>query len=476
MQIYFYNTLSKRKEKFVPISKKCIKMYVCGPTVYNYAHIGNARPAVTFDLLYRFLKHMYKQVNYVRNITDIDDKINQAAIKENTSIEELTKRYAQAYHEDMQSLNVLPPSFEPKATDYISTIIEMIEGLIKEKYAYESKGHVLFDVNSYHSYGQLRQHKPDLETSRERIESAIYKKNPQDFVLWKPAHKDDLLDWESPWSRGRPGWHIECSAMVQKCLGLTIDIHGGGQDLIFPHHENEIAQGSCANQQKLYCRYWLHNAFVKINGNDKMAKSAGDIILVHDLIKNIPGEIVRLALLSTHYRSPIEWNEKILEQSLSTLNYLYQSCLDTQEIYAFEEYSSVQEQEPSQAFLNALADDLNVAVALAEMHNIARKINKTKSENPQECKALKKQLLSCAAILGILQLHPELWFKQDRYIQYRSASQELTQTEIENYIFKRNEARATKNYKEADEIRNFLSKNHIELEDVSDSKTIWKRA
>ena len=493
MQIYFHNTLTRKKDLFIPISNKKITMYVCGPTVYNYAHIGNARPAVTFDLLYRFLQYFYKNVEYVRNITDVDDKIIQASAVQKISPAAIANRYTEAYHQDMQALNVLQPSLEPRATDYIPQMIRMIEKLIDRGNAYVSDGDVFFSISSYAKYGQLRHHKPDIETSRERIESTGQKKNVQDFALWKSVDDTKTLCWESPWGKGRPGWHLECSTMVQECLGLTIDIHGGGQDLIFPHHENEIAQGSCANEEKPYCNYWLHNAFVQLGDEKKMAKSLGNVLLVTDLVKNIPGEILRLSLLSTHYRSPIEWTQTILEQSRVNLDYLYQTCLDTEEVFSIQEFqenyevydpslhtsmqSSKKIASPSKSFLEALADDLNVSVALAEMQKHANKINRIdKAKEASKCKEMKIELLACASIFGILQNEPSKWFQQKRNIKVqKSQDNALLIEEIEKYIQKRHHARAEKNYKEADNIRDLLHRHNIELEDKVGGKTIWKQ-
>ena len=307
MNFKIYNTLTKEKELFQPLDRQSIKMYVCGPTVYSYAHIGNARPAVVFDVLYRFLKNIYPEVIYVRNITDVDDKINEAAKKINKPIASITKKYTDIYHQDMKSLGVLSPNHEPRVTDNISQIISMIQKILDNKKAYINDNHVLFDITSFDQYGKLSNRNTDEMLSGARVEVADYKKNPGDFVLWKPSNKDEP-GWDSPWGFGRPGWHIECSSMVETYLGEEIDIHGGGQDLIFPHHENEIAQSCSAHNNKIYARYWVHNGYLNMEG-EKMSKSLGNIITVKELLEQYDGEVIRLALLSTHYRKPINFGE-----------------------------------------------------------------------------------------------------------------------------------------------------------------------
>ena len=323
MNFKIYNTLTKEKELFQPLDRQSIKMYVCGPTVYSYAHIGNARPAVVFDVLYRFLKNIYPEVIYVRNITDVDDKINEAAKKINKPIASITKKYTDIYHQDMKSLGVLSPNHEPRVTDNISQIISMIQKILDNKKAYINDNHVLFDITSFDQYGKLSNRNTDEMLSGARVEVADYKKNPGDFVLWKPSNKDEP-GWDSPWGFGRPGWHIECSSMVETYLGEEIDIHGGGQDLIFPHHENEIAQSCSAHNNKIYARYWVHNGYLNMEG-EKMSKSLGNIITVKELLEQYDGEVIRLALLSTHYRKPINFGESLLEQSKNILNKLYKN-------------------------------------------------------------------------------------------------------------------------------------------------------
>ena len=437
MNLKIYNTLSKQKELFKPIDKKSIKMYVCGPTVYSYAHIGNARPAIVFDILYRVLKNIFPKVTYVRNITDVDDKINEAAKNLNKPISHITKKYTDIYHEDMDSLFVLRPDHEPKVTENIDHIITMIEKILNNKNAYINEKHVLFDVNSYKNYGQLSNRNKDEMLSGARVEVADYKKHPGDFVLWKPS-SDDEPGWDSPWGYGRPGWHIECSSMVEKYLGEEIDIHGGGQDLIFPHHENEIAQSCCANKNKNYVNYWVHNGYLKMEG-EKMSKSVGNIISIKDLLSNYDGEVIRLALLSTHYRKPINFGEGLLEQSKNILNKLYKNL-------EYDEDKDI----ISNDVLNPLLDDLNTPLAIANLQKI--KCSKT--------------LHNSANLLGLLNRTKEEWF---------SLGQETTLSvkDIELLIKQRNEARKVKDFQKADEIREKLDKNNVILEDVK-GETTWR--
>jgi len=437
MNLKIYNTLSKQKELFKPIDKKSIKMYVCGPTVYSYAHIGNARPAIVFDILYRVLKNIFPKVTYVRNITDVDDKINEAAKNLNKPISHITKKYTDIYHEDMDSLFVLRPDHEPKVTENIDHIITMIEKILNNKNAYINEKHVLFDVNSYKNYGQLSNRNKDEMLSGARVEVADYKKHPGDFVLWKPS-SDDEPGWDSPWGYGRPGWHIECSSMVEKYLGEEIDIHGGGQDLIFPHHENEIAQSCCANKNKNYVNYWVHNGYLKMEG-EKMSKSVGNIISIKDLLSNYDGEVIRLALLSTHYRKPINFGEGLLEQSKNILNKLYKNL-------EYDEDKDI----ISNDVLDPLLDDLNTPLAITNLQKI--KCSKT--------------LHNSANLLGLLNRTKEEWFSlgQDTTLSVK---------DIELLIKQRNEARKAKDFQKADEIREKLDKNNVILEDVK-GETTWR--
>ena len=437
MNLKIYNTLSKEKELFKPLDQKSIKMYVCGPTVYNFAHIGNARPAVVFDMLYRLLKNIYPEVIYVRNITDVDDKINEAARKLNKPISFITKKYTDIYHQDMTSLGVLRPNHEPRVTDNIDQIISMIQRILDNKKAYINDSHVLFDVTSFNEYGKLSNRDKDEMLSGARVEVADYKKYAGDFVLWKPSNKDEP-GWNSPWGYGRPGWHIECSSMVETYLGEEIDIHGGGQDLIFPHHENEIAQSCSAHNSKSYARYWVHNGYLNMEG-EKMSKSLGNIITVKELLEEYDGEVIRLALLSTHYRKPINFGKSLLEQSKNILNKLYKKL-----------NSESDEALVSEDILIPLLDDLNTPLAISNLSKI--KCSKT----------LKKS----ANFLGLLNRTSEEWFALNN-------KSTMSKNDIELLIKQRDEARKLKNFAKADEIRDQLDNNHVVLEDV-DGKTIWR--
>jgi cysteinyl-tRNA synthetase len=371
MSIRIHNTLTRRKEDFEPLDPERVTVYACGPTVYNYAHIGNARPAVIFDLLFRVLSRRYPNVVYARNITDVDDKINAAAAEEGVSIDVISKRYAAIYHEDMAALGVGRPSIEPRATDHIGDIIAMIETLIQRDHAYVAEGHVLFEVENFDDYGQLSKRDMRELIAGARVDVAPYKKHPGDFVLWKPS-SDDQPGWDSPWGRGRPGWHIECSAMSAKHLGEVIDIHAGGQDLVFPHHENEIAQSRCAHDTDVFARYWMHNGFVTVEKR-KMSKSLGNTLIVHELLKAWPGEVLRYVLLSAHYRQPLDWSEKALEQARTTLDRLYGLLRDHP--------PGGESGDIDAAVTAALEDDLNTPTALAEINRLARELA---SENGED--------------------------------------------------------------------------------------------
>ena len=456
-------------------------MYVCGPTVYDYAHIGNARPAVVFDLLYRLLSRLYPKVIYARNVTDIDDKIIAKASEEGNKVSEISSRYYKAYQKDMKLLHVLEPSLEPRATVHIPEMIKMIQELIERKYAYEVEGHVLFDVPSFASYGSLSGRKREEMKSGARVEVASYKKDPSDFVLWKPSHENQAK-WDSPWGFGRPGWHIECSAMIRAHFGEDVDIHGGGQDLIFPHHENEMAQSICSHQAQIPCaRFWLHNGFVRIS-EKKMSKSLGNVIFLRDMIQEYSAETVRLALLSAHYRSPLDWNTDLLRQSRENLNRFYEFLQGLENIPVSEEkrtnaylYSCNPKRNKEKNssyhdlddFLEALEDDLNVSSALSVMHRIVRKANLSNSE--QEKISYKIQLLQCADLMGILQLRPHEWF--------HSSTQDtpISSEEIEDLIEQRKNARLQKDFQMADQIRDRLSEIGVILKDGSE-KTEWRRS
>ena len=443
MNLKIFNTLSKKVEPFKPLSD-IVKVYACGPTVYNYPHIGNARPAIIGDILIRILRNIFKKVNYVRNITDIDDKINDKAKEEKVSIEIISLKYTKVYQENMRALNVLPPDIEPTVTQNIHSIIKMISTLLEKKNAYEAENHILFHVPSFKNYGNLSKRKKDEMIEGARIEVAPYKKDPMDFILWKPSTKDQP-GWDSPWGRGRPGWHIECSSIIKTYLGETIDIHLGGNDLIFPHHENEIAQSNCAHDGKSLSKYWIHNGFISMD-KEKMSKSVGNIILVNDILKNYTGEAIRLAMLTTHYKQPLNWNENILIQANKNLENFYDVIGDKKNFESIE---------PPKKFFDALLNDLNTPEALKELYELSKNKN------------TKDQLKSAANYLGILQLTKTEWINQRKKIK------NLDQKKIEKLIDNRNKARKEKNFVEADKIRDKLTLDNIILED-SPSGTKWR--
>lgn len=428
-------------------------MYLCGPTVYNYAHIGNARPAVVFDLLARILRRRYK-LTYARNITDIDDKINQASIETGKPIDEITAQYIKAYNDDMGALGVQPPDIEPRATQHVDEMISMISLLIEKGFAYEAEGHVLFDVSSNPDYGSLSKRDLREMIAGARVEVAPYKRSAQDFVMWKPS-TPELPGWESPWGRGRPGWHIECSAMSEKHLGKTIDIHAGGQDLVFPHHENEMAQSTCAHDGAPFARYWVHNGFLSLDST-KMSKSLGNVLLVHDMIKDVPGEVIRLALLSAHYRQPLDWSEETLESAKRMLDRFYGALRGV----------TVSESGPPDAVVEALEDDLNSPKALAEMFSVARQLNK--STDAAERQALASQLRAAGDLMGLLQSDPDEWFAG-------GTGGELSADEIEALLEERKIARANRDFAAADSIRDKLSSAGIVIEDGADGAR-WRRS
>ena len=458
-QLKIFNTLTNKKEDFIPSNPNHVRMYTCGPTVYNYAHIGNARPAVVSDLLVRVLKQIYPKVTYVSNITDIDDKIINAANKTGQPIKEITEKFEAIYNEDMGALLVNPPDIQPRATDYISDMIDLVKKMINKGCAYEAEEHVMYDVSSYPSYGALSGRDIEDQIAGSRVEVASFKRNPGDFVLWKPS-TENQPGWNSPWGFGRPGWHLECSTMSEKNLGLPFDIHGGGLDLIFPHHENEIAQSCGAyghdNNPQFFAKYWIHNGLLDFDG-EKMSKSLGNILYVHDLVKEYPGEVLRLALISTHYRQPLNWNSSIIEQSQNILDRLYR-ILHTSE-------SEIQESSPTSEIIEALCDDLNTSKALAEINSIANQLSK--SNKADDKKALKSKLLASANLLGILQQNPAEW------LGYSSLGKSVDEKLIQKLIDKRNKARFDKNFELADNIRLELNDMNIEIEDTPNG-TIWK--
>ena len=449
MKISLHDTFLGKKVEFIPIDPKRVTMYLCGPTVYNYAHIGNARPAVVFDLLTRVLRLKYK-LYFARNITDLDDKINAEASKKNIPIEEITSKYIQAYNEDMTQLGVGMPDIEPRATQNITEMVSMIEALIEKGHAYISENHVLFNVMSYSSYGRLSHRKIEDMEAGSRIEVATYKKSPFDFVLWKPSTKD-LPGWDSPWGRGRPGWHLECSAMIKKFLGETIDIHAGGQDLIFPHHENEIAQSTCANDGKVFANYWLHNGFLSI-GDEKMSKSLGNMQLVRDLLQDYSGEVIRMALLSAQYRQPIEWSQNTLKSAKKMLDRIYGSIRGIELFQKTNDKANIAE-----SVLEALCDDLNTPKAIAEIFELVKKLNKEK--DLYQKKLITNQIYASGRLLGFLQSDPEAWFSD-------ITGRDVSEDEIKRLIEMRNQARSKKDFKEADAIRKKLEDMDIIIEDT----------
>jgi cysteinyl-tRNA synthetase len=454
-----FNTLTGTKERFEPQDPGRVTLYVCGPTVYSYAHIGNARPPVVFDVLARVLRRRFARVLYARNITDIDDKINKAAAEQKVEIGVITQKYAAAYHEDLAALGVPAPDFEPRVTEHLPAIIAMIEKLVAAHHAYVAEGHVLFHVPSYPDYGQLSKRDRRELIAGARVEVAPYKKDPGDFVLWKPS-TPDLPGWDSPWGRGRPGWHIECSAMSEKILGETIDIHGGGHDLVFPHHENERAQSTCAHGGKVFARYWVHNGFLTMN-SEKMAKSVGNVLLVHDLVKEHPGEAIRLGLLNGHYRQPLDWTDDTIPQARAQLDRLYGALRDLGDVPAASGVTA------PPAFVEALEDDLNTPMALAVLFDLSRQANTATGD--AERGRLKAQLLDAGAVLGLLQQQPEAWFK------WAPAGAGPDTATIERLVAAREAARKAKNYKEGDRIRDELVAMGVLIEDSAQG-TRWKLA
>ena len=430
-------------------------MYVCGPTVYNYIHIGNARPAVVFDVLNRVLKQNFSKVVYARNITDIDDKIITAAKDNGEDIAQLAKRFTDAYHDNLKALYNEEPSIEPLATENIDEMISMIESLIDRGHAYEAEGHVLFHIPSDKQYGQLSKRSIDDMIAGARVEVAPYKKHAADFVMWKPSDAD-TPGWDSPWGRGRPGWHIECSAMIRKHLGGTIDIHGGGQDLAFPHHENELAQGTCCADNEQYVRYWMHNGYITMD-EEKMSKSLGNVRRVHDLLENHDGEVLRLALLSTHYRSPLNWSEDLLVQAKNRLDSLYQALRNCNVEASDEDNidSDVQA---------ALEDDLNTPLALSVLQDLAKQLNAAEDSDLKA--TLKNKLTKSAGLMGILQRDTETYFKG-------TSNNELDEATIQNIVTERDNAKLAKDYGLADKLRDQLKAANIELEDTKDG-TRWR--
>jgi cysteinyl-tRNA synthetase len=454
MELRLYNNLHRRLEAFAPSDPARVTMYLCGPTVYNYVHVGNARGPVVFDVLARLLRRRYPRLVYARNITDVDDKINNAAKELGVPIGEITARYTAAYREDMLRLGVVPQDVEPHATDHMAQIIAMTQRLIDSGHAYAADGHVLFSVASFPDYGTLSRRPPEEMLAGARVEVAPYKRDPGDFVLWKPS-TPDLPGWDSPWGIGRPGWHIECSAMAEAHLGETIDIHAGGVDLQFPHHENELAQSTCAHGGKVFARFWLHNGMLTFGGS-KMSKSLGNVSVLHELLASQPAEAVRLALLSAHYRQPLDWSDATIEQAIRTLDRLYGTLRDLADIDV-----AADAQLPD-AVEAALCDDLNTPSVLAELARLAGEARR--SSSVEERRRLKAQLLSAGAILGLLQQDPEAWFGRGGDDEAR----------IQALVDERSAAKKARDFKRADELRDQLAAEGVSLEDTAQGVR-WRR-
>jgi cysteinyl-tRNA synthetase len=447
MTLRLHDTMTREKRDFVPADPRRVTMYVCGPTVYNFAHVGNFRPVVVFDVLFRLLRHLYGEdaVLYAANVTDVDDKINAKAAEEGVAIEVVTDRYLAAYNADAARLGALAPTFQPRATRTMDAIVAMIAALVRNNAAYAAEGHVLFNTQAYAEYGKLSGRPLDEMIAGARVDVAPYKQNPADFVLWKPSKPGEPV-WESPWGPGRPGWHIECSAMIEQTLGLPIDIHGGGIDLVFPHHENERAQGVCATHEPTYARFWLHNGFLNF-GDEKMSKSLGNVALAHDLLAAYPGEAIRWALLVGHYRAPLEWNSDLLDQARRSLDRLYGALQRAGDVAAFASH-------PAEGFLAALEDDLNTAQAMAELFRLASKLETGSADEKARAKG---ELLASANLIGFLTAEPETWFK--------GGVDEALKARIDGLIAARDAARRAKDWPQADRIRAELTALNVEVMD-----------
>ena len=452
-----FNSYTGKKEDFIPLDPNHVKIYACGPTVYNYAHIGNARMAVVFDTLVRVLRYTYPKVTYVSNITDIDDKIIDAANELDVPIEHITQKYTDIYNKDMLKLLVKSPDIQPKATEYIPEMIELIEDLISKGHAYEKDGHVLFHVHSYENYGKLSKRNRDEQIAGSRVEVAPFKRDPADFVLWKPSNEMQP-GWNSPWGFGRPGWHTECSAMSEKTLGLPFDIHGGGRDLTFPHHENEIAQSCCSsaniNDPKSYVNYWMHNGFVTVHG-EKMSKSLGNISLVKDLTKDNHGEVIRLSLLSSHYRQALDWNDNVIHQAKKLLDKLYKILADIEDV----EVSKINDS--SLEFISPLLDDLNTPGLLA---NLNKMIKDFRSISNEDLPKFKSKMLLATNLMGICQENYLDWFSHN--------DKNLDTNKVTSLISERLNAKKDKDFEKADKIRQKLLDMGVEIKDT-ESGTEW---
>ena len=443
--IFLTNNLTNQKEKFVSMNKNNVGMYVCGPTVYDDPHIGNARPIIIFDILFKVLKSKFSTVTYVRNITDVDDKIIRSSNEKNISISDLTENVIKSFNEDCNYLNCENPTYQPKATEHIDLMIEMISELIKKGFAYENNNHVYFEVKKFDDYGKLSNKKLEDLIAGSRVEVSDNKKSSEDFVLWKPSLEKEP-SWDSPWGKGRPGWHLECSAMSKKFLGNEFDIHGGGIDLIFPHHENEIAQSRCANNTKVFANYWLHNAFITMS-NEKMSKSQGNILKIKDFRNKVSGQVLRLALISAHYKQPLDWNDKLLTDCQNIIDKWYNVYLPSNKDLDYE-------------IIQPLYDDMNTPGYIANLHKLYDKANKGNEED-------KQKFNSACNFIGLLQETKEEW------LNYKKRKVDISEAQIEDKIQLRNKARVDKKYKEADNIRDYLLDKGVLIED-KDGKTIWK--
>ena len=443
-----FNTLSNKREKFIPINKDKVGMYVCGPTVYDFPHIGNARPLVVFDVLFRLLKKIYgySNVTYIRNITDIDDKIIESSKNKKISIQNLTNDISKSFNKDCEYLNCLKPSFEPKATDHIKEMIDMVSKLIKNKNAYENHNHVYFSVSSFKDYGKLSNKDAKELVAGSRVEISKHKKDPLDFVLWKPSDEKEP-GWDSPWGKGRPGWHLECSAMSEKYLGKHFDIHGGGLDLVFPHHENEIAQSCCSNKHEKFANYWIHNGFVTLN-KEKMSKSVGNIVSIKNLSEKINGQVIRLALLSSHYKQPLDWNDKLIGECKNTLNKWY------------NQFDKIDPSELNKDIISPLLEDLNTPEYISKLHYLYEESSKGNN-------LAKIQFLNACNLIGLLEEDKNSWEN------FKKSKVNIDENIINKKIKDRNNARSNGDYQLADIIRNELEIAGIVIEDKQD-QTTWK--
>ncbi len=451
MSLILYDTMARRKRPFVPANPKRVTMYVCGPTVYNYSHIGNFRPVVVFDVLFRLLRRLYGEgaVLYAANVTDVDDKINAKASEEGVAISTISDRYLAAYNGDAAALGALAPTAQPRATQTMDAIIAMIARLVGSNCAYAAEGHVLFDTQAFGAYGQLSGRPLDEMIAGARVEVAPYKQHPADFVLWKPS-KPGEPQWESPWGPGRPGWHIECSAMIEQELGLPIDIHGGGIDLVFPHHENELAQGMCDGHPEAYAHFWLHNGFLNM-ADEKMSKSLGNVALAHDLLKQQPGEVIRWALLGAHYRQPLAWTDDALSQARNALDHLYGVLGRAHHIDAGGSSALSEDQ------LAPLLDDINTPAAMSVLKKLAADLDAAVRKDANSAPAIKQDLMALASVMGFLQADPQIWFQGGADAGLR--------VQIDALIAARDAARAAKDWGEADRIRAELTALNIEVMD-----------